>query len=337
MQGEQTRRIGLLTACLLLLLSIAFTVQAEETTEKKGADQEAVAKVNDAAITKQDLEREVSVILQQLSQMGRPVPTGPQLNELKATVLEGLIEGELLYQESQKAGITVNDDDIEEKILGLKSQFPSEVAYKQALDTMQTTEPELKTRLRKSLAIQKLVEQKVGNKIKVDDQTAKAFYEANLDQFKQPEQVKASHILITVDPGADDAAKEAAREKIKSIQKQVTDGEDFAELAKTHSQGPSSVRGGDLGYFRRGQMVKSFEEAAFSMKAGEVSDIVETQFGFHLIKVFDKKPQSVAGYDEMKYRIIDYLKQQETEKTMTAFVEDLKEDAKISRMTPKDQ
>jgi peptidyl-prolyl cis-trans isomerase C len=111
-----------------------------------------------------------------------------------------------------------------------------------------------------------------------------------------PEQVHARHILVKVDPKADATQKAAARKKIEDIQKQLKNGEDFSELAKKASDCPSNAKGGDVGYFGRGQMVKPFEDAAFSLKPGEVSGIVETEFGLHLIKVMDKKPEKIMDY-----------------------------------------
>ncbi|MFQ5772679.1 MAG: peptidylprolyl isomerase, partial [bacterium] len=156
-------------------------------------------------------------------------------------------------------------------------------------------------------------------------------YDANPKFFKQPEEVKASHILIKVDADATEAQKSEARQKIKNVQQKLKSGEDFALLAKEFSQGPSSVKGGDLGYFRRGQMVKSFEDAAFSLKLNEVSDIVETRFGYHLIKVVDKKPEKIFTYMEVKDRLNQRIKQQKVEKEAGIYINKLKEDAKIEK------
>lgn len=147
----------------------------------------------------------------------------------------------------------------------------------------------------------------------------------------EPEEVKASHILIKVEPTADDATKAAARKKIEDLQQKLKAGGDFAELAKENSEGPSNVRGGDLGYFKRGQMVKPFEDVAYSMKIDEVSDLVETRFGYHLIKVSDKKPEQTLAYADVKDKIAQRLKQEKVEKDATLYVEDLKKGAKIEK------
>jgi len=141
----------------------------------------------------------------------------------------------------------------------------------------------------------------------------------------------ASHILIKVDSKADASKKAEARKKIEKIQKKVKKGEDFAALAKEFSEGPSGAKGGDLGYFKRGQMVKPFEDVAFALKPVEVSDIVETRFGYHLIKVIDKKPEKVIAFAEVKDKLQQYIKRQKIQGQVNQYIEELKGKAKIDR------
>ena len=150
--------------------------------------------------------------------------------------------------------------------------------------------------------------------------------------FKQPEQVKASHILIKVEANADQQKKAQAIEKIKQIQEMLKGGQDFAALAKKYSEDKGSgAKGGDLGYFARGQMVKPFENAAFAMKPNEVSDIVETQFGYHLIKVYDKKPERILAYDDVKSLLAERLRQEKIQQDTAKYIADLRKDAKIKK------
>ena len=148
----------------------------------------------------------------------------------------------------------------------------------------------MRTQVGQASAIQKLLEMEVYPQAMVSEKESRIFFENNPQYFKRPEEVKASHILIQVAPDANDEEKLAARKKIEDIQKKIEAGDDFADLARQYSEGPSNVNGGDLGYFDRKKMVKPFSDAAFDLKPGQVSDIVETQFGYHLIKVYDKKP-----------------------------------------------
>ncbi|MGD9335544.1 MAG: peptidyl-prolyl cis-trans isomerase [Desulfobacterales bacterium] len=165
------------------------------------------------------------------------------------------------------------------------------------------------------------------------NQEIRTFYDTHPNSFKKSEQVKASHILIKVDSQAERSVKDEKKAKLQKIQERLKAGEDFAVLAKEISECPSNIKGGDLGYFGRGQMVKPFEDVAFELKKGEVSDIVETRFGYHLIKVVDRKPASVMGYEDVKDKIGQYLKQEKTRQELKGYIEELRKKAMIERTT----
>jgi peptidyl-prolyl cis-trans isomerase C len=163
----------------------------------------------------------------------------------------------------------------------------------------------------------------------VTDADANKFYTDNPQYFQQPEQVQASHILIKTDEKADEATKAAAKAKAEELLKKVKAGGDFAALAKENSDCPSKERGGDLGLFGRGQMTPPFETAAFAMKVGDISDVVETQFGYHIIKLTDKKDASTISFAEAKSKITNHLKSQGMSQYATKLRQDLKANAKI--------
>jgi peptidyl-prolyl cis-trans isomerase C len=211
----------------------------------------------------------------------------------------------------------------------LKKRFPNEAEFDNLLKKMEISEADLKTQFSQDMAIKKLIDQQVASKVTVSDEDTKAFYDGNPEVFKTPEMIRASHILVKVDPQATDEEKAKAREKINDAQKRVQKGEDFATLAKELSDCPSSANGGDLDFFQKGQMVKPFEDAAFALKPGAVSDVVETQFGFHIIKVTDKKDAGAMSYDEIKGRIEQHLKQEKVNQQLSQYVDQLKGKAKI--------
>jgi peptidyl-prolyl cis-trans isomerase C len=246
-------------------------------------------------------------------------------------VLENLIARELLYQECQKKGIKVDQKEVDGQLTAIKGRFPSEAEFKNALSKMNLTEADLRFQFERDLAIKKLLDGQIGDKVAVSEKETRAYYDGNLETFKKPEQVRASHILIKVDPEADEAKKAEARTKIESLQTRLKKGEDFGALAKENSEGPSGPKGGDLGFFGRGQMVKPFEEAAFTMKPGQVSGMVETRFGYHLIMVTDRTPEGIHTYEEVKDRLEQYLKQQKVQAAIAEYVETLKAQAKIER------
>ena len=314
---------------LMIVLALITLVSPVYAAESQSADQK-VAVVNGTVIKEAELDSEMNRYLANLQRMGR-FPNDVERSQLKKQVLENIIGRELLYQESQKKGIKVDQKQVDAQLTALKERFPSEAEFKDALSRMNLTEADLRFQFERDLAIRKLLEGQVGDKVAVSEKEIKAYYEGNLETFKKPEQVRASHILIKVDPGADEAKKAEARTKIESVQKKLKKGEEFGALAKEYSEGPTGTKGGDLGFFGRGQMVKPFEEAAFTMKPGQVSDMVETQFGYHLIMVTDRTPEGTLSYEEVRDRLEQFLSQQKVQAEIAKYVETLKANAKIER------
>ena len=326
MKFANCRRLCQITAILVLML-FYLPVMASD----KKPSEEKVAVVNGVVISRTQYDKELDVQRERISRQRKQI-SDDQMAKLKKDILEGLIEREVLYQESQKAGIKIADQKVNDQLAGIKKRFPNEEEFKKALASMGLTEEEVRAQIQRGLAIRELIDQKVASKIAITDEETNAYYTGNPQLFKQPEKVKASHILIKVEPTADDTKKAEASKKIEEIQQKLKEGGDFAELAKEYSEGPSSAKGGDLGYFQRGQMVKPFEDTAFSMKANEVSGRVETRFGYHLIKVYDKKPEQTLAYADVKDKIAQRLKQEKVEKDATQYVENLKKDAKVEKL-----
>ncbi len=298
--------------------------------EEKSSTGGKVAIVNGSIITRAEFDREMDRVQQGIARQGRAIDNS-MLPEIRKKVLEGLIDREILFQQSRKEGIAVEEAAVNDRLSTLQGQFPSEAQFEAALKSMGLTLADLKQQLRKGMAIKYLVERRFEKGTSVSNEEAKAYYDGNPKDFLRPEQIRARHILIKVDPQASNSEKAAARKKIEEIQAKLKKGEDFGALAKEFSEGPSSSKGGDLGWFERGRMVKPFEEAAFALKPGEVSNIVETQFGYHLIEVTDKRPATKMAYADVKERLQQYLKDIKVEKEVRTYVAELKEKAQVER------
>jgi peptidyl-prolyl cis-trans isomerase C len=326
--GMHTKRVSLFVLLLFFIPLTTFppVILAEDT--KPPTDKAAV--VNGTVITQDELDSQMNMVVDRLQASGR-FPDVSQLEEIRGQVLENLIARELLYQESQKKGIKISEEEVNEQLVSLKGQFPNEEEFNKALKRMNLTEASIKEKLARDLSLKKLIDHEVAPKVKLSDMDIRAFYENNPETFKQPERVKASHILVKVDPKADASQKAEAQKKIDLVQAKLQKGEDFGALAKEYSEGPSGPKGGELGYFTRGQMVKPFEDAAFAMKPGEVSGKVETRFGYHLIKVTDKTPETTMSYDDVKDRLGEFLKQKKMQEEINVYVKRLEEQAKIER------
>ena len=285
-----------------------------------------IARVNGEAISKTDFERAISALE---ARNGGPVPA-EQRDQVLRSVLDQIVSYKLLVQESKARKVAADEAEVDARIKQIQGQFPSEEAFKQMLASRQTTVDQMRTDIRQDISVQKLIENEIAAKAAVKPEQLTDFYAKNPDQFKQPERVHASHILIMVPKGADAAAKEQARTKAANILKDVKAGKDFAALAKEHSQDPGSAeKGGDLGFFQQGQMVGPFNDVAFKLAPGTVSDLVETEFGFHIIKVAEKQAPRTVPLEEVRPRLEQYLERQNREQQTDAFVNGLKAKGKI--------
>lgn len=309
---------------------LALSAGAALAEEKKGETGKA-ASVNGVVINQEEVNRQMFILEQHLMSTQGTAIRPDMVPAVRKQILEDLIDKELLFQESQNQKIRIEEKTITERVDALKKNFPSEKEFQDEMAQMHFSEETLRTQIRKDLAVQQLVEKDIVTHVKVTEEDLKTFYDTHPDAFKEPEKVRASHILIKSEADADPVNKEARRKKLESVKTRIDQGEDFAALAKEFSQCPSSENGGDLGYFERGKMAKPFEDAAFSMKPGEVSDIVITAFGFHLIKVTDKKPERIVPYDESKERIRQHLERVKFLEEKNSYVAELKKKGKVEK------
>ena len=287
---------------------------------------DVVARVNGEAIKKADLENAVKGLE---GRAGGPVPAD-QRDRVYRGVLNDMIAFRLLVQEVKARKIVVPDADIDAQIAQVRGQFQTDAQFQQALALQKMTLAAVREDARSELGVEKLVEGEIAGKIAVTPEAVTEFYQKNQDKFQQGARVKASHILIAVPENADAAAKQLAKTKAEAVLKDLKAGKDFAAAAKENSQDPGSApNGGDLGYFEQGQMVPPFEQAAFALKPGDMSGLVESPFGFHIIKVADKQAARVVPLEEAKPKIDQYLSGQNRQTQTQAFVSTLKAKAKI--------
>jgi peptidyl-prolyl cis-trans isomerase C len=322
------RKFWVLSIAIMLLWAVSPLAAAEK---KPAAGNAAV--VNGKAITQAEVERELAGMLNELRNRGT-VPEESQMDALKKNLLEELISQELLAQEATKLGVKVDGALVNDRLKTLKSRFPSEEEFKNVLSRNNLSESELKSQMERGLLIHEVLSREVIQKVTISPQESKEYYDTHPEDFKQPEQVRASHILIRLEPKAEADQKAKARWEIEEVRKKLSKGGDFATLAKEFSQCPSKTEGGDLGFFERGQMAKPFEDAAFSLKPGQTSGIVETEFGYHLIRVTEKKPAGMLPYETVKGELEEHLKEAKTRMEAGRYVEGLRAKAKVERLTP---
>ncbi|QED46619.1 peptidylprolyl isomerase [Cytobacillus dafuensis] len=228
-----------------------------------------VASVNGEEITKDDLYDQLVA------------QSGPEM-------LDKLITDEIIEQEAKKEKVKISQDEIDKEMKTLAEQYGGEKAFDEILKTNGVDKTEFEKSMETYLTTKKLLEPR----IKITDDEMKTYFEENKASFAQEEQVQASHILVEDEKTA------------KEVIKKINAGEDFAKLAKEYSTDASnSESGGELGYFGRGDMVEEFSNAAFSLPVGKISDPVKTEYGYHVIKVTDKKEAKEANYEDSKEKI----------------------------------
>lgn len=323
MMSIQKGLFRLITITLVIMGGITH-VQGDDAAKNQ------VAVVNGVVITRQQLDNEVARVKNRMAAQGQPV-ADDALEKMNQNILNQLIDVEILWQESQKQKIQISDKSVTDHLAKFKSRFPNTETYEKALKDLNVSEADLNEKTKRGLAVQTLIDQQVTSRVEISETDRRSFYDTNPNFFEQTEQVEARHILIKSEDGSDKAQQEKALQKIKEIQQKVEAGEDFTALAKEYSEGPSGKNGGDLGYFGRGQMVKPFDEAAFNLEPGHTSGIVKTQFGYHLIRVTGKKAARTIPYDEVKEKIGSHLKQQQSGELISAYIEKLKQEAKIEK------
>jgi peptidyl-prolyl cis-trans isomerase C len=306
---------------------------SEIKAEKKAdvvVDDKVLVTVNGVDIKRSDVAALLAPQKEMMVKMGRPV-TAEMQKQMEKRMLEMLVEKQIVQDKIASEGIVVTDEDIKAEIEDIaKKRGVSSEEFKQSLlERSGISDADFKEQVSISLGFEKLLEKKMEGKVeKVTEEAAKAHYDENIKKFTNEEQAKASHILIDT-RGKDEASKAEAKAKAEDILKQVKDGGDFVELAKAHSSCPSKSKGGDLGYFEKGRMVPEFSQAAFALKIGEVSDVVETQFGYHIIKLTDRKEAGVLKFEDEKDKIMDMLGSKQKKEFAGKFIEGVKSEAKV--------
>jgi peptidyl-prolyl cis-trans isomerase C len=288
-----------------------------------------VAKVNGVGVPQSEFDRSWEFFLQR---SGIPASHGDkdgQVLEFRKQVLDRLVDEELLFQEAKSRKRVAGKDAVEAEVEKARSQFPTPEAFKEALAQNKLTEAELRAVISRNMSIQAFLEQDVAKGVAVSDAEVHDFYAGNRDKFESPEQARARHILVAVDEKADDKTRQAARAKADDLLAQLKGGASFEELAKKSSDCPSAPQGGDLGFFGHGQMVPEFDSAAFALKPGELSGVVATKFGYHIIKLEEQKAAGLVPEAEAAPQIREYLVAQKNGEAVDELLKKLRAKAKI--------
>lgn len=297
----------------------------------KTADSDAAAvTVNGQKITVAQVQEELA---KRIEAMKKRMPAGQEIpesrvNQMHIRLTDSLVDQALVGQMAKEAGVNVTDEQIMDQIkeiAGEKNQSLEDVE-KEITTQFGMTMEDLKGQIRSQMLAEELVDKKA--EVTVTEADAQKFYDDNPQYFENAEQVKASHILCGK-RGITEEEYPAELEKITSAKARLGAGEAFEDVAKDVSTCPSSAQGGDLGFFGRGQMDPAFEKAAFELEVGQTSDIVKTSFGYHIIKVADKKEAGKTPFAEVKDKITEYLENSQKKEKWDQIQKDFRDNSDI--------
>lgn len=315
-------------ALLFALATVAIVAACGSgNTSENGNSDDVVAIVNEVEITRSVFEQQLEAQMRQYQAQGMQIDDD-QRSEIEEQLLDQLIARELILQDGRDRGIAPSDEDVAAQLEQIRAQFPSEEAFEEALAQQNLTIEEIESDIAEQMVIEEILQGDVLRDTDIGEEAAREFYDENPELFETPPQVRASHILVLTQ-NMDESEREEARDRIEDIRARIDQGEDFAELAREYSEDGTARDGGDLGFFSQGQMVPEFEEVAFDLEVGEISGIVETQFGYHIIHKTDESDEGVQTFEEALPQIEQFLGQQEQQELFRTYIDELRDQADV--------
>ncbi len=323
------RYLVMLAACLLFVFAgmSDADIGKSKDTEKQG--RRVVAKVNGKPLYKEQLIPYVKREMKKFKKYAGKRDMSELEKRVNRKALNAAITQELIRQESLKLQVKNMDEKVNKKFMEFRGKYETEEKFKSFLSSKGITESYVRGSMKNRIYIEEYLEVNGLKNPKVPDEEIKEYYDSNSEGFRRKEFIKASHILIIVKEEAGSEEKEELRTKAEKVRKEIVDGADFAEAAKKYSEDGKASHGGDLGYINRGYMPSEFDDAAFSLDKSALSEVVTTKYGYHIIKVLDKKPAGIAPYEDVKDFIGKYLQEDLTRRKLVAHMKELKTKAEI--------
>lgn len=318
------KKIADLTA-VLLLLSLFFALPAAAEIIDR-----VVASIGDDVITLFDVEKEGEALFRQIAGSTPDADQEARLKEAKRKVIDNLVEKVLLLREAKKTGIDVNEDEVSSAIEKIKKENKiDQEALLSALKKEGVTFESYKEEVKGQIIRSKVVDKRVRSAINVSEEDIMIYYERNRDDFQTDEEIRARHIILLVPDDADEEAVNAVRNRAAEILQKARNGEDFEGLARKYSEGPSASSGGDLGFFKREDMVKEFSNAVFPLKINEISDLILTPFGYHIVQVLERRGGAELPFEDISKKIRARLYGEELNRAIKEFIQSLKEEENV--------
>lgn len=256
------------------------------------------------------------------------------MKRLRREAMDMMIEQQLLIQAADAKGIEVTDEEVDAELAKIREPFNDDIEFQLRLDTESYTLESFRAHLRDMIAAKRYLDELRLEAMEVTDEELEKYYRDNERRLTLPEQVHVRHILLSWKPLGQPDDRKALYEQMEAIREKAVSGEDFAELAKEYSDDSTRMHGGDVGFFHRGQMVPAFENAAFALQPGEISGIVETPFGLHIIKLEERKEARLLPLDEIRDQLREHIREENMENAVEAEYARLREQADIAILVP---
>lgn len=315
-------------------------LQDEKKSDVNDANSNVVAiTVNGKKITEGQINKILDAKMQQLANRIPPNMQQQYRQQMRKRVVEQLTIEEILSEKEKQKNITASQQELDEEVnKQMKTQNLTLDEFKALLKQYGTNFADFQDNMRKKIMFEKLMESEFAGKVqKSTDEQVKAFYEENKQQFMQPETIHTKHILLKPEDSNDpNQAKAKAKAQAQEILEKLKKGADFNDMAKQFSACPSAKNGGDLGSQPKGTFVPEFEKAAYALKSGQMSDVVETQFGYHIIKLVDHNDANTASLEQSKEKILQYLANKQKETLVLDYIQQIKKEADIKFTNPAD-
>ncbi len=291
---------------------------------------EIVARVNDKPIYADKLDEMVQKQLQKDKRFNSSGSHPAQANMVKQKLLNKLINDEVLRQASMKESVTDFDKKLKKEHEAIKDKFGSEEKFKNYVSSKKMTDAQFSTFLKEKIHLNEYFKKYGLANPDIPEEKIRDFYDKGKKNFTREELVKVSHILLSVEENADPVKKKQIQDKADELRQMLIQNKDFAQLAKEYSDSAeANSSGGDLGFIKKGYMPAAFDEVAFSLKQGEISEPILTQFGYHILKVTDKQPVRISPYEEVRDFIRKFLQEGVIIKNSTSHIKKLRQEAKV--------
>lgn len=340
-----SRKTLAMSVFLMLLSPAGFygagSVQAKDAPAAVSVKTpEIVARVNGRDVTKEDLEIAINNLMPIVSYHSSV--SEKRLKQIRAQALEKIVTNELIFKYAVDNKMDdVKAKEIDAKIAEIKKNLPKGDKLEAVLKRSNMTMDELRLDMKMGILVARVSQKKIEEFKKkaensVNEAFMKAYYDKNLAKFKEPEQIHLKSILIKADPSGGQKAWNASLKKAQDILKQIRAGEDFAKIAELHSEDPNAKNGGDMGWAHKGSLFDEIDAAAEKMKPGEVSEPVSTIYGYHIIKLVDRKVSTQKKFEELnKEKLEKELEAKEQKMLWNAWITEMKSVAKIEYLDKK--